>query len=107
MRYLNRNKEMIATKLNIGRLAKAYDMVNSLTKIHTMDILKVVYAAKHPISQMAIASSLGLTPQDISQTLQHMRKSGIIDYAGSNSRKTYKVNYAKIQRISEAVKRFN
>lgn len=98
---------MIATKLSIGRLAKAYDMVNSLTKIHTMDILKVVCAAKHPISQMAIASSLGLTPQDISQTLLQMRKSGIIEYAGSNSRKSYKVNFAKMQRISEAVKKFN
>lgn len=98
---------MIATKLNKGQLAKAYDMVNSLTKIHTMDILRVVCEAKHPISQMAIASSLGLTPQDISQTLLHMRKSGIIDYAGRNSRKSYKVNFAKMQRIIEAVKRFN
>ena len=98
---------MIATKINKGQLAKAYDMVNSLTKIHTMDILKVVCEAKHPISQMAIASSLGLTPQDISQTLLHMRKSGIIEYAGINSRKAYKVNFAKMQRISEAVKRFS
>lgn len=98
---------MIVTSINKAKLGKAYDMVNSLTKIHTVDILKVVCEAKHPISQMAIASSLGLTPQDISQTLQHMRKNGIIEYAGSNSRKAYKVNYAKIQRISEAVKRFN
>lgn len=98
---------MIATKLNIGRLAKAYDMVNSLTKIHTIDILRVLCEAKNPISQIAIALSLRLTPQDISQTLLHMRKSGLIEYEGSNSRKTYKTNMAKLNKISEALKKFN